>query len=349
MWQNLLEEMAALRQQVQAMARTQELSGRQAEAVQHTAAPPVLDEGGGEASPAGHSPGTWAASSPVVIPADRTTRRRTTKEAATGQHSFRANARPRGESGDWTPLDGEDCYFEMLDAYPYKSELGFPYSLGPFKLLQTNGISAEQLEVFFDASDFDHASCESIAGGPARTASTDSLQSKLGWKLNSKMKLPPGSGDPAPGVLSALQDINLTDIARRAAGIPDEAKQYAWFYPIFPNMKAHSFDADLKFLKTGGYVFLDGLEPPKPLHICALELDLVGGHLLFGKPKRLSKDWSDHLLREGRFQPVTIDAFKEQGARYFCMMLNGEEYDGERICPKGGFAYRFDRDGSDHM
>lgn len=174
--------------------------------------------------------------------------------------------------------------------------------------------------------------------------SVEPVAATLRWRLVSKMKIPPGSGDPVPGVLSALQDINLVDMARRAAGIPEEAKQYAWFHPIFPHMKSHFFDVDLKFLKNGGFVYLDDSEPPRPLHICSLEPDPSGGQMLFGRPNKLPRQWSEQLMQAGRFQPVTLDVLREMGATHFCWILNSEEFDGEPICEKGGFAYRFSHD-----
>merc|ERR1711890_222483 len=113
---------------------------------------------------------------------------------------------------------------------------------------------------------------------------------------------------------------------------------------IFPYMKAHHFDTDLKFLKNGGFVYFDDdATAPRPLHICAIDGDAGSGsgQLHFSKPKKLSQEWSDYLSSEGRFLPITIDALREQGATHFCWIIDNEDHNGEQICPKGGFAYRF--------
>lgn len=317
-WQLVLQEMAALREQVQVLsgAETHRIEPRADSQLPSTASRPR-----------------------VAQPAHLTTEapRRHSTIAADGEHNF-AVARPRDIASDWKPSD-DDCYYEVLDACAYKHELGFPHSLGPFKLTQTNRIKADELELIYDNFETE----PSFAPAAVHRMCERSANIMLRWKLTSKIKLPPGSGKPVPGVLSSLQDINLTDTARKAAGIPDGAKQYAWFHPIFPDMAAHLFDVDLAFLKNGGFVYLDNSEPPRPVHICALESDPPGGQMLFGPPKKLSRKWSEQLMRDGRFQPVTLDALKQQGATHFCMILNSEEFEGKSICPKGGFAYHFSR------
>eukprot|EP00928_Gymnodinium_smaydae_P029785 TRINITY_DN22338_c0_g1_i1.p1 TRINITY_DN22338_c0_g1~~TRINITY_DN22338_c0_g1_i1.p1 ORF type:complete len:469 (-),score=88.92 TRINITY_DN22338_c0_g1_i1:256-1602(-) len=257
--------------------------------------------------------------------ADCAAARRRSIGAGAGLHAFTPrNSRPRGITGDWEPADGGDCYFEVLDAQGYRDPQGFPYSLGPFKLRETSGIKAEHLSVNFD---------DTMDGAGADV---------LRWSLSSKLKLPPNSGEPVEGYLSLLREVTLPELARRAAGIPEAAVRYAWFHPIFPHMKkGHSFDPDLKFLKNGGFVYFDGAATPRPLHICALEVDLQGGQLLFGKPKRMDPAWSEHLTREDRFKEISMEEFLEKGATHFCWISDNEEFNGEAICPRGGFAYRF--------
>lgn len=239
--------------------------------------------------------------------------RKASLASSVGNHSF------KGTTAHLPDVEFEvdcDSYFEVVDAQPHKSDDGFPNSLGPFGFFQTQRIKAEDLDVAFDDSD----------GGVCQ------------WKLNSRFKLPPGSGTPEPGCMSPLEQINLVEGARRALGIPDLAKYFAWFHPIFPRMTAHSFEADLKFLKNGGYVYFD--EGGTPLHICAVELDL-GGALGFGKRQPLPASWTTYLWKQGRFQPVPQENIKCKGGTHYAWVMCDEEHDGFKLCPKGGFAYHF--------
>lgn len=324
-WQHVLQEMVALREQVQGLLGAES----------HCVEPHVDSQ-----QPSTSTPSRSCAALPAHSTAKEPQRHRDL--AAEGEHNFTV-ARPRGIVTDWTPSDG-DCYFEVVDACPYKHELGFPYSLGPFKLTQTKRIKAEDLELMYDSFETQPGDPSlSCAPAAANLMCERSANIMLRWKLSSKIKLPPGSGQPRPGVLSTPQDINLSDMARKAAGIPEEAKRYAWFHAIFPDMTAYKFDVDLTFLKTGGFVYLDHSEPPRPVHMCALEPDPAGGQMLFGPPKKLPRKWSEQLMRDGRFQPVSLDAFKERGATHRCLILNNEEFEGESICPKGGVAFHFSR------
>jgi len=234
--------------------------------------------------------------------------------AAEGTHSFRGSvsfAEPEVELDDDT-----DSYFEVVDAQPYRHDKGFPHSLGPFGFYQTQRIKADDLEVCFNAGD---GVCH--------------------WQLKSVFKLPPGSGEPDEGCMSPLEEINLVDGARRALGIPDHAIFFAWFHPIFPCMTAATYEPDLKFLKNGGFVYFDVNRIP--LHICAVELDFSTGQLLFGRRQALSEKWSDHLWEQGRFHPVPQEQLRAKGATHYTWITCDEEFDGEKLCPKGGFAYRF--------
>jgi len=236
---------------------------------------------------------------------------------STGAHNFKQFRRPRGGTVDMDLKEGDDCYFEVIDTRLRDGVgEGFPHNLGPFRLLKTKDIKAEHLDVSF--------------GDKGCT-----------WSFNqTQFKLPAGSGKPSAGFLSPLNDIKLTAAAQRGLGIPVEATSYAYFHGIFPDMKA-DFTDDLKFLKHGGFVYFDGSEPPKPVRLCSLEVDEGAGHLFFGLPKKLSPEWSAHLQEQGRFHPVTRDAFKDQGASHICWITSGEEHDEEQICMNGGFAFRF--------
>lgn len=232
-------------------------------------------------------------------------------------------------------------YFEVVkDNEEYIDPLhrDFPHRLCSFKPVPTVGILPAHLHV--DWSDRDTMTTEGRA-----------------WTLDAAA-LKPGSyvakiaaGGKVTGYLSPLHAVNLPDSVKEEVGIPASAKHFMFSYPAKVSTdydgKTRSFkpsttDADLAFLSNGGYVYLDG-SCTKILRLNAV-LPSNDGGLKFGPPLHWESQWSDRLVKAGRFQPITVEEIRQTGATHFCWIRPNEvmwfkKYGGVPICPYGGFAY----------
>ena len=105
------------------------------------------------------------------------------------------------------------------------------------------------------------------------------------------------------------------------------------------------------FLAVGGYAYLDAHR--KIIHTTTLlPTNKDSGGLQFKGNHKWRSEWTAALMRQGRFQKITIAALNKIGAHHFCWLRPGEVVTGEdgQPCaqqpsvPHGGFAYLFHRE-----
>lgn len=110
-------------------------------------------------------------------------------------------------------------------------------------------------------------------------------------------------------------------------------------------------DAARSFLTVGGYVYLD--EQHQILHATTLvPSGSEAGGLQFERYKPWRSEWTAGLMKQGRFQRITIRALNAVGAHHFAWLRPGEiirAEDGtpcaqQPSVPHGGFAYLFHDD-----
>eukprot|EP00928_Gymnodinium_smaydae_P026637 TRINITY_DN20851_c0_g1_i1.p1 TRINITY_DN20851_c0_g1~~TRINITY_DN20851_c0_g1_i1.p1 ORF type:complete len:1006 (+),score=177.72 TRINITY_DN20851_c0_g1_i1:160-3177(+) len=188
----------------------------------------------------------------------------------------------------------------------------------------------------------------------------------------------------------------LPRATRRSAGIPDgEEVRFLWVYPAqidWAKLLSAAPDAidladpDVSLFTVGGYVYFrsgrqrrrqsTGGEAAARMHsrggaigggVMPAEVQIISanvvafdprGSLQFSAPRRLEKAACERLQRLGRFQPVTVQKWAAQGAKYVCWVRPGEllpDPEGRPHCLTsfGGLAFLFrdikeqDADGKD--
>lgn len=212
----------------------------------------------------------------------------------------------------------------------------FPATLGPFKTLAVP-FGARDFETPPSNAEFESQGCMWLM--EQRALARQGVRS-------------PGAEFPLCGQFSPPHPVTLTPEEKVAVGIPDAATKFVWSYPVAAwNALNGGPDAVRSFLSVGGYVYLD--DQHKILHVTTLvPLEGEGGGLQFGRYAAWRPEWTASLMRQGRFQRITIRALVDVGAHHFCWLRPGETLrsaDGtlctEQPCvPHGGFAYLFHED-----
>jgi len=149
---------------------------------------------------------------------------------------------------------------------------------------------------------------------------------------------------------------------RQAVGLPLEAEEFSWSYPVAnwqqverdPHllhdwaMCAKDCSAVKDFLVVGGFIFFDRQRRVIRTTTPFLSKAQKGG-LQFGRPQKWEAGWTRILLGEGRFQRVSIGPLRDAGVHFFAWLRPGEvleDEDGQPLArqpqlPRGGFAYLF--------
>jgi len=93
---------------------------------------------------------------------------------------------------------------------------------------------------------------------------------------------------------------------------------------------------------VGGYVYFNEDT------VCGVNSILPSNNgLVFSKPKKWNHAFTRFLGKNGRFQPITVKALEDCGARYYCWVRPDEPLEDlemgtfEKLCPNGGFVYLF--------
>jgi len=130
--------------------------------------------------------------------------------------------------------------------------------------------------------------------------------------------------------------------------IPITATAFVWSYPVAVSVdpaKANKIDftdPDMAFLMVGGYVYFD-----KNRKVCGVNTIIPATQgLQFSKPKKWNQDFTHFLMKDGRFQSITIKALNDCGAWFFCWIRPDEPLRDSfgmehKLCPNVGFAYLF--------
>lgn len=157
---------------------------------------------------------------------------------------------------------------------------------------------------------------------------------------------------PLCGQFSPPHQVTLTDAEKAALSIPTAASSFVFSYPVVDVARLDGgADVARSFLSIGGYVYLDSSR--RVIHTnTLLPTEKESGGLQFASAQAWRSEWTTALMRQGRFQRITIADLNELGAHHFCWLRPGEEIKGEdgQLCqqqpdvPHGGFAYLFHRD-----
>lgn len=159
---------------------------------------------------------------------------------------------------------------------------------------------------------------------------------------------------PLVGQFSPPHPVTLTDEEKAAIGVPAAARRFVWSYPVAGWRSVEGDDSAssvVSFLSVGGFVYLDSRD--KVIHATTLlPSALDAGGLQFRRPTAWRPEWTAALMKQGRFQRITIKPLNDIGAHHFCWLRPGELVMGSdgRPCeeqpqvPHGGFAYLFHSD-----
>jgi len=113
-------------------------------------------------------------------------------------------------------------------------------------------------------------------------------------------------------------------------------------------------DPEFTFLAFGGFVYFTE-DPQGELKIVRVSALAQGGTgIAFDMPLSWRAQYTPCLFRQGRFQGVTIQAFKDMGLNQYCYINPNEELiseNGEETwtpCPNGGFVYLYNMNSEPH-
>lgn len=145
------------------------------------------------------------------------------------------------------------------------------------------------------------------------------------------------------GHLSVVQDLSLSESQMDALGIPREAKQFAFSYPVSELEgaldDAMTIDPDVAFFGAGGYMYFDAQKTL--LAAMSLRKDVKRGLLKFEPKQKWLPRWSKHIPGN-LFHHTTFPVLTKAGISYFMwippreMFGNKEEKDRHQ---KGGVWY----------
>jgi len=162
------------------------------------------------------------------------------------------------------------------------------------------------------------------------------------------------------GAIAPISPVTLDVVSRRKAGIPEDAVEFTWAYPVAGGRFTESQRAYLSttapsasFFVFGGFVYLN--QAGRIVATMALSL---GEGLSFHEPQRWNAAYTTAL--ENRWQAITLPFLREKGVQWFVWLNPGEtikpknsEHFGGEPWKVGGehgaFAYLFTQDfsGSD--
>jgi hypothetical protein len=151
---------------------------------------------------------------------------------------------------------------------------------------------------------------------------------------------------PLVGQFSPAHPVTLTRTEKAAANIPEDAGEFCWSYPVADWNAVAGDDAPRSFLAVGGYVYF----ARGAVCGCTTLIPAEAGGLQFGAPKPWHPSWTQALMKQGRIQPITIQALREVGAMHFCWLRPGEQLELEGPLADqpqvehGGFCYFFHED-----
>ena len=216
----------------------------------------------------------------------------------------------------------------------------FPATLGPF-LTAGAGVAHRDFELPpLDMGDFDQQGAMWIM--EQRAAARHGVRAAAGASVEF----------PLCGQFSPPHPVTLTDEEKQAISIPAAAKEFVFSYPVVAfDALAGGSDEVRSFLSVGGYAYLDGAR--RIIHTTTLlPARKDSGGLQFKGAQRWKAEWTAALMRQGRFQRITIAALNHIGAHHFCWLRPGEVITGEDGAPcaqqpqvpHGGFAYLFHRE-----
>lgn len=161
---------------------------------------------------------------------------------------------------------------------------------------------------------------------------------------------------------SPPKPITFSEEERASMGIPAEATEFVWSYPVAnwdqveqdPHLledweAGGTYLSSVKdFLAVGGFMYFNSCW--RLVHVAAALCNKARqGGLQFASPRKWNRSWTGAILEDGRFHHVTIGPLMEAGAHYFCWLLPGEIFTDEEghplasqpEVPHGGFAYIF--------
>jgi len=148
-----------------------------------------------------------------------------------------------------------------------------------------------------------------------------------------------GAGEIMFCQLSPLHPITLDSETKAAANIPQDARFFAWCYPVVDVGTRLPSTGEGTFLQYGGYLYFDdSREAIGTNGVAPAALGTLG--LMFGRPQPLSQGVADKLTRQGRFQEITLKALSDKGATHFAWM-RPEEFADEVASADGCFVYKF--------
>ncbi|CAJ1418600.1 unnamed protein product [Effrenium voratum] len=126
------------------------------------------------------------------------------------------------------------------------------------------------------------------------------------------------------GEIAAPAPITLKDDVKRSLGIPPEAKEFCWAYPVDAGRWSDQALAyfsistpSCAFFAYGGYIYFD--KRGRVVAMCAISL---GKGLEFEEGQAWDSRFNVYL--EKRWVRVTVPYILDKGARFFCWINGGE-------------------------
>merc|ERR1712059_178799 len=118
---------------------------------------------------------------------------------------------------------------------------------------------------------------------------------------------------PLVGQFSPTHPVTLTSEEKQAINIPEAAIEFAWSYPVADWEELRGTNIAVKsFLTVGGYIYRD--RSHRVIHVTTLvPSEAKQGGLQFKQQLKWDSSWTAPLMRNGRFQPITIKSLRDVG------------------------------------
>eukprot|EP00756_Hemistasia_phaeocysticola_P057051 Hpha_TRINITY_DN33686_c0_g1::TRINITY_DN33686_c0_g1_i1::g.43177::m.43177 len=136
------------------------------------------------------------------------------------------------------------------------------------------------------------------------------------------------------GLLAPFTNISLTPSRREKLQIPESAAKFTWLYPldkadaVAAKLQGEEQSPEVNLVTTGGFVYIDRDE--KVVSVSSVEPAPVGttpdsGAVKFRGPFVWDKQLTKALWDRSRFHPVTIQALRDIGVKFFCWVVPDEK------------------------
>jgi hypothetical protein len=216
----------------------------------------------------------------------------------------------------------------------------FPEQLGPLGTHAVNKLQPQDFRLPANASA--GGICELVRTALMKSPALQALDAGVSPKLS---RITSGYG--LQSYFSKFSPIKLPADFRESSRIPAGACSFCFCHPFISDFHhvttPNRTDPDVLFLTNGGFIYFDENSEVLQMHAVAICQNEFPAQLTFGLPQQWHTSWTESLVKDGRFHPITFHEFSIAGATEFAWLYPDEEIgplgNTMKVGPYGGFAY----------